>query len=521
MGTEIFVLIGDLLPRREDLYFVLASEQLLIVFQTGHLSAPLSMVRMATTIYQSASVRTSSEQPSTSDLLHIHRRSNNTYAKKIAALQSANENDLRMTLRRPAANTTGSGFVPPILLMGPDGEQRIVLESPMTPGSGAVPLIGHLLRRGSSEGTSSEKSDKPGTSSEHPINLSVRSDSSEDHSSEGIVEHQKVLPNTSSPCNTPVSSSVHYVTGENRAPFEIYPIAGKSRETTEALIDGKYICPICDKVFNQYSQFALHKNIHFFERPYRCEGCALSFRTKANLQKHQRSEMHQAKQSVNQQFGAPSSDNPRPYKCDECKVAFRIHGHLAKHFRSKSHITTMERLGKVAPGTSADSDLEVVEDDSSLDEDSQGIPCGDNSQKGKSDHPLTDPQNLLQPREMTPTSQIEGTTLSISRSLMPRKESSVSTIPRGVSPIQDQFHYHKLSGYEKDIHASNEKVTVEKIKSEPIDIGAICPLGTRTEVDPEHYVEHENEAAERAARNREVFRHQAGKWRATCFPITC
>ncbi|KAF4523486.1 hypothetical protein B566_EDAN004555 [Ephemera danica] len=127
--------------------------------------------------------------------------------------------------------------------------------------------------------------------------------------------------------------------------------AGGSPPVTE---DGKSICVICNKVFSKPSQLRLHVNIHYFERPFRCDSCAVSFRTKGHLQKHERSVSHQNKVSMNSTFGMPTTDNPRPFKCEDCKIAFRIHGHLAKHLRSKMHIMKLECLGKLPFGTYAE-----------------------------------------------------------------------------------------------------------------------------------------------------------------------
>ncbi|CAG2103804.1 unnamed protein product [Medioppia subpectinata] len=119
-------------------------------------------------------------------------------------------------------------------------------------------------------------------------------------------------------------------------------------------IDGKSICSICSKQFSKPSQLRLHENIHYFERPFKCDSCAVSFRTKGHLQKHKRSVSHFNKVTINSTFGTPSSDNPRPFKCADCKIAFRIHGHLAKHLRSKMHIMKLECLGKLPFGMYAE-----------------------------------------------------------------------------------------------------------------------------------------------------------------------
>ena len=107
-------------------------------------------------------------------------------------------------------------------------------------------------------------------------------------------------------------------------------------------------------MFSKPSQLRLHVNIHYFERPFRCEACAVSFRTKGHLQKHKRSVGHFNKVNINATFGAPSTDNPRPFKCSDCMIAFRIHGHLAKHLRSKMHIMKLECIGKLPIGMYAE-----------------------------------------------------------------------------------------------------------------------------------------------------------------------
>ncbi|RWS31638.1 hypothetical protein B4U80_00918 [Leptotrombidium deliense] len=140
------------------------------------------------------------------------------------------------------------------------------------------------------------------------------------------------------------------------------------------LEDGKSVCSVCNKTFSKASQLRLHVNIHYFERPFRCEACAVSFRTKGHLQKHKRSSSHLNKLNMNMTFGTPTTDNPRPFKCADCKIAFRIHGHLAKHLRSKMHIMKLECLGKLPFGMYAElersglnlNDIDTTDCDNSL-----------------------------------------------------------------------------------------------------------------------------------------------------------
>ena len=117
---------------------------------------------------------------------------------------------------------------------------------------------------------------------------------------------------------------------------------------------GKYVCNVCKKDFPTNALLNIHAKIHYFERPYRCDACAVSFRTNGHLQKHKRSSSHFNKVNINATFGEPSTSNPRPFYCGDCKIGFRIHGHLAKHLRSKSHIMKLENSGKLPIGMFAE-----------------------------------------------------------------------------------------------------------------------------------------------------------------------
>uniref|UniRef100_A0A0A9WCW1 Zinc finger protein 40 n=1 Tax=Lygus hesperus TaxID=30085 RepID=A0A0A9WCW1_LYGHE len=178
---------------------------------------------------------------------------------------------------------------------------------------------------------------------------------------EPIAEERILVPRSEPP-----TSSVMSLKRADSPPSQISPSSpgnkkqAEFREPASALSyissteDGKSMCSVCNKVFNKPSQLRLHVNIHYFERPFRCESCAVSFRTKGHLQKHLRSLSHLNKVNMNSTFGTATTSNPRPFKCDDCKIAFRIHGHLAKHFRSKMHIMKLECLGKLPFGTYAE-----------------------------------------------------------------------------------------------------------------------------------------------------------------------
>ncbi|KAJ8957640.1 hypothetical protein NQ318_017531 [Aromia moschata] len=130
-----------------------------------------------------------------------------------------------------------------------------------------------------------------------------------------------------------------------------YAPVGKDVNDIIVKSEGNKSCTICAKSFNKPSQLRLHMNIHYLERPFRCDSCSVSFRTKGHLQKHERSASHHNKLSSSP---ALSSSEPRPFKCSDCNIAFRIHGHLAKHLRSKMHIMKLECLAKIPFGLYAE-----------------------------------------------------------------------------------------------------------------------------------------------------------------------
>ncbi|XP_013383830.1 uncharacterized protein LOC106154122 [Lingula anatina] len=219
------------------------------------------------------------------------------------------------------------------------------------------------------------------------------------------------------------SSQVTYVSGDNKAPYEIVPIPGQVIDNSDSLVDGKYVCAVCNKSFPQQHQLTLHKNIHAIERPHKCDDCSISFRTLGHLQKHQRSESHHKSHSINRQFGTPTTDNPRPFRCEDCNIAFRIHGHLAKHLRSKAHIASLERLAKIPPGA-----LVLLEkNDLSLIDATDGQTSLESIQQMLSEHEEgargTGVQSLVkQGPSGTPTSQwstphCQGSSLNVSTSL--------------------------------------------------------------------------------------------------------
>ena len=270
---------------------------------------------------------------------------------------------------------------------------------------------------------------------------------------------------------TPSSSTggatvVQFVTGDNRAPYEIVPIPGRVNDNSANLVDGKYVCNVCGKTFPRQHQLTLHKNIHYFERPFKCEQCSLSFRSKGHLDKHLKSEGHQVKVKASERTLAAAEsattlpENPRPFRCADCDIAFRIHGHLAKHLRSKMHVMTLERLGKVPPGAYA-----LIEKNGSF-KDVVAADCESSLQCIKQLlGNLEDGETPKDGDSSTPHIPVGSTQ---SDATDPGQTDSVAERPA------DSFVYCRTGEFEKLTNASNDRVIVER-KSEMIDFREIVP----------------------------------------------
>lgn len=292
----------------------------------------------------------------------------------------------------PGASNRGAGFVPPVLVMS--GSDLVQLPSPqVTPVTAQTGTAGQQAEPGTPTkffipglhfpSTVVKTADENVNVKAYGQGLKVKEPDAKPHSVEYItimtstkpltipikvVKPTSTVGGTAKGSSGPPASGVSYVSGENRAPYEIEPIPGKVKEDKGEYRDGKYVCTVCGKVFRKQHELSLHKNIHLFECPFKCEDCQLSFRTQVMLDKHRRSETHLVKVNLNQHFGKTSrKEDPRPFKCEDCQIAFRSHGHLAKHLRSRMHILQLESSGKVPAGTAAQMEGRDLKDLSTLD----------------------------------------------------------------------------------------------------------------------------------------------------------
>ena len=291
----------------------------------------------------------------------------------VSSIQLASEKKPRQPIDLSTLRSSPLPSPPASSSLAPVHPQNVLEEisrqgvSPCKEAQGVQPTTSGML-----QAYLTEKALKEGLMKRHQVRLITPSGSNKNSviflpsSSHGIREIQPPNSRAHLPPNDPNVPKIRpeFMVPGSHPSLSVTPTSSVSSSSSSSSAaapapykltdDGKTACSICNKVFTKPSQLRLHINIHYFERPFRCDACAVSFRTKGHLQKHKRSVTHFNKVNMNLTFGTPSTENPRPFKCSDCMIAFRIHGHLAKHLRSKMHIMKLECLGKLPFGTYAE-----------------------------------------------------------------------------------------------------------------------------------------------------------------------
>ena len=225
--------------------------------------------------------------------------------------------------------------------------------SALSTGSAVVPGLLGLRSVAGASGVSSGVKPVPRLSRLNAVDLSVTSAADSDvsvlpvtTSSPAVIQPMLSLTINPQTINTATDNESSESSDAERliTRREIAPIPGAVCSAEEAArVGSSYLCSFCGKAFSSAPQLAVHRNIHFFERQFKCAICRSSFASRAALEQHRVKEQHGETESV-------TNADPRPYKCEGCGIAFRIQGHLAKHKRSKVHAARLENSQDL-PGT--------------------------------------------------------------------------------------------------------------------------------------------------------------------------
>lgn len=106
-----------------------------------------------------------------------------------------------------------------------------------------------------------------------------------------------------------------------------------------------FTCNICNKSFTQLSNLAAHKRIHQSEKPFQCTECLRTFSDSSSLLHHMR--VHSGEKpfqcdicfetfsiSSNLVMHMHTHSGEKPYRCDFCDKSFSQYAHLGAHLKS-------------------------------------------------------------------------------------------------------------------------------------------------------------------------------------------
>uniref|UniRef100_A0A1B6DZU3 C2H2-type domain-containing protein n=1 Tax=Clastoptera arizonana TaxID=38151 RepID=A0A1B6DZU3_9HEMI len=104
-------------------------------------------------------------------------------------------------------------------------------------------------------------------------------------------------------------------------------------EIAEETPDSKFKCSTCGQKYKNKVILRVHRQtVHSIDKPFSCNECSMTFKTKGSLTRHQR-----------------RHTDERPYVCIACSKGFRDSGSLTRHLKSVSPCTSLHKTLRKVP----------------------------------------------------------------------------------------------------------------------------------------------------------------------------
>lgn len=154
------------------------------------------------------------------------------------------------------------------------------------------------------------------------------------------TEHSKASFDTNEPVSTSSILDNLYNSKPNYVkPEEVSSNIVKDHEETKSPA-GKYVCPYCNLVCSKPSVLQKHIRAHTNERPFPCNSCGFSFKTRSNLYKHCRSRTHANRvmgNKVQEMNNEPEIPEPKSPQCNDNTNDDKVQDLKTKPYKPRFH----------------------------------------------------------------------------------------------------------------------------------------------------------------------------------------